>query len=368
MAPKIGILTAALEAGHPSYSNYTRGLFRALLRLRPDVEWWTVGPAAQVPELSGQPRLRIPAAHLQPLRPPWRPWWSGACQVSPLDLLHDGTGSMLFTARPRCRSVVTIHDLTSLVMPGQNLRGWVSHRLLGRRVCRNADRVIAISESAKRDLVRYHGVPAEKVAVVYNGLGERFRPAARADADRVRDRYRLAGPFLLFVGVLQPRKNVPALVRAYAAARAQGLEWPLVIGGIGPEAARVSDMAARLGVADRVVMLGRVPDADLPALYSAAEVFAFPSLYEGFGWPPLEAMACGIPVVCSNRSSLPEVVGDAALQVEPDESDQLRDAILRLAGDPDLRAEYRCRGLARAAQFSWERCARETWRVYEELL
>lgn len=367
---KVGLFTSGIESGHPSFTAYTASLGEAVQRLRPDVAWTSVGPAATVPgPLAQWPRVRVPRNLHRPLSLTDSLWTTQAIRRLPLDLLHDPTGSMLFARRPNCRSVLTIHDLSSLTMPEVNRRGWLAHRLFGRRACRHADRIIAISEHTKRDLLHHHRVSEEKIRVVPNGLSARFQPPTAGDVARVRERWTGGRPFLLFVGVLQPRKNVPALLRAYAAAREQGLAWPLVVaGGKGWGYEPIFAFVEELKLHDAVVFTGRVDDAELPALYGAAEIFAFPSLYEGFGWPPLEAMACGTPVICSNASSLPEVVGDAALSVDPRDEPAWTQAMLRLAGDADLRHSLREAGRRRAAQFSWERCARETWAVYQEAL
>lgn len=367
---RVGLFTGAVEAAHPSFTNYTVSLGETLRRLHPEAAWLTVGPAATVPgALAGLPRVRIPRNLHRPLSFSQNTWTTAAIRRLPLDLLHDVTGSMLFARRPNCRSVLTIHDLSSLTMPGLNRRGWLSHRLFGRTSCRNADRVIAISEHTKRDLMQHHQVEEEKIRVVPNGLSARFQPATPAEVIRVRGALTGGRPFLLFVGVLQPRKNVPVLLRAYAAARAQGLDRPLVIaGGKGWGYEPIFALVEELKLHDAVIFTGRVDDAELPALYGAAEVFVFPSLYEGFGWPPLEAMASGTPVICSNASSLPEVVGDAAILVEPNDIAGFTAQLLRVTGDVALQTELRTRGLQRAALFSWERCATQVWQVYREIL
>lgn len=367
---KVGLFTSGIESGHPSFTAYTASLGEAVQRLRPDVAWTSVGPAATVPgPLAQWPRVRVPRNLHRPLSLTDSLWTTQAIRRLPLDLLHDPTGSMLFARRPNCRSVLTIHDLSSLTMPEVNRRGWLAHRLFGRRVCRHVDRIIAISEHTKRDLLHYHRVPEEKIRVVPNGLSARFQPPTPGDVARVRDRWTGGRPFLLFVGVLQPRKNIPALLRAYAAARAQGLDRPLVIaGGKGWGYEPIFALVEELKLHDAVIFTGRVDDTELPALYGAAEVFVFPSLYEGFGWPPLEAMASGTPVICSNASSLPEVVGDAAILVEPNDIAGITAQLLRVTGDVSLQTELRTRGLQRAALFSWERCAAQVWQVYREIL
>lgn len=260
------------------------------------------------------------------------------------------------------RSVVTVHDLGYLHEPA-------AHRTLDRLYldlsnryhARAATRLLAISQATRDDLVRTYGVSPERVTVTQLAADASFRPADQAAVDAARARYGLGQRYFLYVGTLQPRKNLPRLVRAFAqvAADRPGLQLALA-GKQGWMAEGIRAEVARLGVQGSVVFTGYVPAEDLPALYTGALAFAFPSLYEGFGMPALEAMVCGAPVVASNVSSLPEVVGDAGLLVDPTDEAALANALARVADDADLRTELRARGLARAKLFSWERCARET--------
>jgi glycosyltransferase involved in cell wall biosynthesis len=266
--------------------------------------------------------------------------------------------------------VLTVPDLAFERYPGETMPGMLGYlqSVVPRSVWR-ADRVIAISDATRDDLIELYGTPPDKVIAVPLGVDARFGPDRDADAESAL-RARLGippGPFVLTVGTMQPRKNHRRLVAAMARLHADA---PVVIaGGTGWGYDDVRREVERLGVAERVVFAGFVDDGDLPDLYRAAAVFAYPALYEGFGLPVLEAMACGTPVVTSNVSSLPEVAGqDAALLVDPLDVDALAGALDRLLADGDLRARRRARGLARAAAFTWERAARETWAVYESLL
>src|SRR5262249_42286431 len=233
---------------------------------------------------------------------------------------------------------------------------------------------IADSDATRRDLLRYYRVAPQKVRAVPLGVEPAFRPveleAARALAA---ERYGLTSPFLLFVGTLEPRKNLRALLEAYrrllSSHTGEGDAPTLAVAGArGWWYRDLYRLARELGLDGRVRFLGRVPDADLPPLYSAAAAFVYPSLYEGFGLPPLEALACGTPVVCSDRSSLPEVVGDAGLLVDPTQPAALAGALARILDDPALRQELRGRGLERAARYTWARTAAETVQVYEQAL
>ncbi len=283
-----------------------------------------------------------------------------------IDVLHSPhhTTPLLFCGR---RRVVTFHDLTFFLLPER----YPSTRRLyfqtmTRRSARVADAIITPSEAVRQDVMRILRVPPERVFVTPEAAGPAFRPQDASAIEAARRRYGLAGPFLLSVGSLEPGKNRERLLLAFARLRAQGLGHTLAVAG--QQAWRYEGeepLARRLGLGDAVRFLGYVPQADLPALYSAADLFVFPSLYEGFGLPALEALACGTPVVASNVSALPEVMGDAALLVHPFDVEGLAAAMERLLRDDALRADLRERGLQRAAEFSWERTARETLAVYE---
>ncbi len=274
---------------------------------------------------------------------------------------------------PGTRTALTVYDLSYERYPDETMPGM--RRFLAAAVPRSAhraDRVIAISEATRRDLIELYALPPEKVSVVMLGVEARFNPEEKpGEAQAVRRRYGLPeGPLVLTVGTMQPRKNHLRLAQAFARVVAQGsTNATLVIaGGPGWNYEAVRAEIARLGLAERVIFTGYVDDADLPALYRAATVFAYPALYEGFGLPVLEAMACGTPTMTSNASSLPEVTGpDGALLVDPLDVEGLAAALARLLGDAGLRSALRERGLARAARFTWAEAARQLWAVYEEL-
>jgi len=265
-----------------------------------------------------------------------------------------------------CRRVVTFHDLTFFLLPRRYpLARRLYFQTMTRLSARVSDAVIVPSETVRQDAVRILRLAPQRVYVTPEAAGPAFHPRDDGAVDAVRRRYGLEGPFLLSVGSLEPGKNRERLLQAFARLRARGLGHTLAV--VGQRAWRYegeAPLARRLGLADSVRFLGHVPQADLPALYSAADLFVFPSLYEGFGLPALEALACGTPVVASNVSAVPEVVGDAALQVPPFDVEALADAIERLLRDDGLRAELRERGLERAALFSWEKTAAQTVEVY----
>ncbi len=277
---------------------------------------------------------------------------------------------------PACASVVTIHDLGYLAFPtAHTARRRFELHLTTRWSLRAARRVIAISEATRADLVRHYGADPRKISVVHHGLSPAFHPLEDpAQIAAVRARYDLDRPYFLYVGTLQPRKNLLRLLEAFArvvggaSSGSASAPGPLLMiagrrGWLSPDLAR---RAAELGIGELVRLPGYLPEADLQPLLSGALAFVFPSLYEGFGMPVLEAMACGTPVLTATGSALPEVAGEAALLVDPHDVAAITAALHRLASDSALRADLRIRGLARAAGFSWDRCARETRSVLLE--
>jgi len=269
------------------------------------------------------------------------------------------------------RTVVTVHDLGYQYYPeAHTLFQNLYLRWSTRHNARAASRILADSEATRQDLIRYYDVPETKIAVVYPGRDESL--SAVHDPEilaATRARYGLAPDYLLYVGTLHPRKNLVRLIQAFAAVletAPEGLQLVLA----GQKGWLTDDILAqvrKLGLEDRVILTGYVPDEDLPALLSGALAFAYPSLYEGFGFPVLEAMACGTPVVCSSVSSLPEVAGDAALLVDPLHVEALAGALARPTTGAALRQDLVARGFTQIEQFSWQRCAEETLQVLEDV-
>lgn len=267
-------------------------------------------------------------------------------------------------------TVLTVHDLIFRHLPEHHkpLNRWYLNLTLP-LYCRRASHIIAVSDCTRRDLAAAYGLPPEKITVIHEAADPRFRPQPPDLVDDVRTRYDLPDRYLLFVSTIEPRKNLIRLLEAFEIVHAEGLTDGLVI--VGKRGWLYGDFFARLEmspVRDAVLLPGYVPDEDLPAIYTGAQAFVLPSLYEGFGLPALEAMACGAPVACSNVSSLPEVAGNAALFFDPHDVSATVNVLRRLLGDAELREALRQRGLERAATFSWNRVAAETWAVYDTVL
>jgi glycosyltransferase involved in cell wall biosynthesis len=272
---------------------------------------------------------------------------------------------------PGVRNIVVIHDL-GFVFHGEYLkeRDRAYFNRMVPRSLRHADRVVAVSESVRDELSAQFGTPTQEIAVISPAVDTtRFRPRDEEEVRRVAETYGLRRPYILYTGTLEPRKNIVGLLDAYAALpRALHERFQLVLAGgkgwLDVEIERRLNELAELGI----VTTGYVPDADLPAIYSGAELFVYPSFYEGFGMPPLEAMACGVPVITSDVSSLPEVVGDAAIKLDPTDTRAISAAIELVLTDAARAASMHERGLHRAKHFTWATSAQRMDRLVGELL
>ena len=335
------------------------------------------GPMPTAFRESKPENLRFVRSHLPTGRAPVRIAWEQivlpmAAARARLDLLHCPVN-----VRPLfcpCPAIITIHDLIFLRYP-QAFRPARRRYLsaMTRWSARHAAHIITVSEATRRDTIRLLGVPPDHVTTVHNGVGEQFKPLADTELAGFRRAKGLSGRVVLFVGTLEPRKNLTVLLNAFAALIAEpGFEdVTLYIGGSkGWYYDEVFATAESLGLAQsrRVVFLGRVPDDELPLWYNIASVFVYPSLYEGFGLPALEAMACGSPVLVSNTSSFPEVIGDAGLLLDPGQVRPWVEGLRRTLSDAEVAAAMREKGLQQAETFSWDRTARETLEIYRRVL
>ena len=270
-----------------------------------------------------------------------------------------------------CRSVVTIHDCIHLMFPQYlpSRAAYVYAKSLMWAAAKRSDRILTVSESSKRDILHYFNVPPDKIVVVYNALDERFGAAPPAEEiARVRERFQLDHGFVLYAGNIKPHKNLVRLIEAFEGLRRDGFEdlKLLIIGDEISKWPALRRAVHKYKLHKHVRFLGFLTDETLAVLYRLAAVFVFPSLYEGFGLPPLEAMASGTPVVTSNVSSLPEVAGDAAVLVDPYDAIAIKEGIKAILTDANLAQELRERGLLRAREFSWERSVARTREIYLE--
>jgi glycosyltransferase involved in cell wall biosynthesis len=296
----------------------------------------------------------------------WRGhWWEQrrlARQVGKNDLLWSPANSGPLAVE---RQIITLHDLAVLDHPEWFTRVYVTwYRYLIPKLARRAKRVFTVSEYSRQRILKVLGLPEENVIVVPGGASLRFQPAAAAEIASLRTRYELENPYVVAVGTIERRKNLPRLLQAWKMASAEFPEVELLIAGGHGRAFRAVDLDV---LPRRTRLLGYVADSELPALYSGALALIFPSLYEGFGLPALEAMACGTPVIVSCAGALPEVVGEAGLYFDPHEVRQIAEALQSILSDPALRRELGQKGLQHARQFSWQSAAEQIYTILHQI-
>jgi glycosyltransferase involved in cell wall biosynthesis len=351
---------------------YIRNVLIGLARIDPHTEYIGLCRPADVDAINELgPNFRAVPETARPYSLGEQVWIPLSLARERVHLLHEP--HYVLPPATRCRAVVTIHDCIHLMFP-QYLPGRLAHfyaRGSMWSAVHKSDRILTVSAASKRDILRFFGVDADKVEVIYNAIDERFLAPPDADRmDQVRQRYQLDHPFLLYVGNIKPHKNLERLIDAFGRARSRGLDdLRLII--IGDEISKypaLRQSVHRHRLDKYVRFLGFQPYHTLAAFYRLARAFAFPSLYEGFGLPPLEAMACGTPVVTSNVSSLPEIAGDAAVLVDPYEPASIADGIVQAVTDDPLRERLIARGLARAREFSWEQSVASIHRIYMEVV
>lgn len=372
---RIGISTSVIQRGQTGIAQYVFALLRGFVPFADENQFVLFVLEEDLPLLDfarGKMQL-VPVP--ERYRPPVKNilWHQRVlphlAHTLQLDVLHVPSYRRLLWTHP-CRLVATVHDLAPFHV--RNKYSWTRMfygRVVARRLAQRQDEIIAISENTASDIRRFFSIPARKIRVIHNGLEhDRFFPGSRekAQAEAAR-RHQLRKPFFLYVARLEhPAKNHVRLISAFNAFKAAtGSDWQLVFGGSdwhGAEAIHAAAKESRF--ASDIRLLGFVANDDLPDLYRAADAFVYPSLYEGFGMPPVEAMACGCPVISSAAGSLGEIVGDAAAIVNPEETDSIAEQLTLVAGDASLRGRLREAGIVRAEKFDWNRTAAETLLVY----
>ena len=373
---RIGIDARSVLKQRTGVGNYTFNLIRTLSKLDQENQYVLFyshhkNVRSAIPVI-GNPNfeskfIRFPNKLLNlmwgTLRMPKIDWLVGR-----VDLYHSPNYTLNMLGRGK--SLMTIHDLSFLACRQYSLASGRWHYAFKiKNYAHQVDAIAADSESTKSEIMKYLKVPEEKIHVIHLACSEAFEPLPQSEnTQTILDKYKIKGDFILYVGTLEPRKNLKGLIEAYHQTRAKDDFLLVLAGGTGWKYKHIFRLVDKLRLNDRVVFCGYVPDTELPELYNRASVFAYPSFYEGFGLPPLEAMACGLPVVVSHTTSLPEVVGDAGVYVDPSDIDQISHSIDTVLSDTELRNMLRERGLKRARLFSWEKATSETMKLYRQLV
>jgi GT2 family glycosyltransferase/glycosyltransferase involved in cell wall biosynthesis len=288
-----------------------------------------------------------------------------------LDLIHftSPTGSL-----KKIRDTIyinTIYDLTPILHPETHGTIMILHyKYILPRILKRCDAIITVSENTKKDLIKYYKIPEDKIKVIYLGVDEIFKPMENIEKNRldIRNKFNISNPYLLYVGMIEPRKNLVRLIKAYNQIKKEGYPHSLVIvGAIGWKYKEIFQLVDSLDLHKSINFTGFVELKDLVLLYNCADIFVYPSLYEGFGLPPLEAMSCGTPVVTSNTSSIPEVVGDAALLIDPYSIESIASGVKKVLDDDTLKNELKIKGTIRSKDFNWGKTALNTSKIYREI-
>jgi glycosyltransferase involved in cell wall biosynthesis len=372
---RVGLLGYGLDRPATGIARYTIEIAKAISAGCQDIDLVLLQPFdGTVPGLESVETIRLRLTRLLPGLMAFGPIeLAGAARKHGLDVIHDPAGVAPFIA-PRqlggCATAVTIHDMVPFVHPETHARltNLLFHRYMPVTL-RFVDRLMTVSDASKRDIMRYYKLDSSRIERVYCGVDAQFKPQTVEAIDQTMRRYQIQRPYILSVGALSARKNLQVAIEAYSVLRSRGLDHKLVL--VGPKAWKNQGIYQRiehLGLADHVLFTGYVDDGDLPAIYAGASCFVFPSLYEGFGLPPLEAMACGTPVVASNASSGPEVTGDAARLVDPQDVSGFAEAIYQILENAHVSYDLRSRGVARAQEFTWTRAAMAHATVYREIV
>lgn len=374
VSPVAGPLRVAIDAhmvGEQETGNetYIVNLVRGLAAVDHDTSYLLYSPHPESLDLCGDLPPNFIRRRIRPGASALRIPFGMPAQVlaDRADILH-----VTYVAPPvtSAQVVVTVHDISYLLFP--EAFSPRDRRILGTlvpRTMRRAAAVVTVSECSRRDIIEHYGIPEAKIHVTFEAIAPSYRRLPEVEVARVRARYGVAGAYIMALGNLQPRKNLPRLIGAFARLRGSGAyNGQLVLVGKSKwQESAIYAEARSLGVEQEIIFTGYIPEDDVVALLNGADVFVYPSLYEGFGLPPLEAMACGCPVVTANTSSLPEVVGDAGLMVDPASEEAFADAIAQITRDQELRRALTERGLAQVKRFTNETTAQATRAVYAQV-
>lgn len=365
---KIGILSDSIDSSSGGVSTYTYNLCKNILKIdkknnyfflhikKSNNELYSLDREIKIREIFSRNRLINYSIHLS------------RCNKNDFDLIHEPS-QIGWSAKNDIKYVTTVHDLISIVQPElQSFREKLVYNILVPKFLKEKDKIIADSYCTKNDLINRLNISEDKVKVIHLGVDERYRVIDDDEISSIMRQYGIDYPFILYVGTINHRKNLPLLLKSFYRSKEHLPGHKLLcIGKMGWNSQGTIDLINQLNLADDVKIMGYIPDEHLPYFYNASDLFVFPSFYEGFGLPPLEAMACGTPVITSNTSSLPEVVGNAAIMVDPFDVAALSSAIEQCIKNDELSGFLIKRGIARSKLFDWKNTAKNTLMVYEDL-
>lgn len=372
---RIGIDIRSLILTKAGINQYTKNIIKSLAKIDKDNDYVLFCNVKSRYDWSGYDNIKEEVIRLPHLGRFTEKLWEeillpNGLSSKKIDLFH--SPRFILPGKKPCKFIVTIYDLAFKRFPQLVTKKVFNHFNNGVKSAINrADKIIAISHNTKKELINLFDARNDKIEVVYMGIGEDCRPIrAESQLREIKDKYNLPEKFILFVGTIEPRKNLKRLIEAfYELKKNKSIEHSLVIaGGKGWLYDDVFETLKKLQLNQDVIFIGYIPESELPLIYNAADLFVYPSLYEGFGLPPLEAMACGVPVVTSNVSSLPEVVGDAAILIDPYDIQAIAEAIEQILQDYNLREKMIEKGFNQAKKFSWEKASRETLDLYYKCL
>ena len=364
---RIVIIADPIDEQYAGVYYYTKHLIEALIKIDKENEYIFIHTRSN-DFFTGQKEVIIPNYR-------WLPGWMtlrkfvfisfALTKIKPdvvLEPAHIGPFSFFWN----CKKVVTIHDLTPVLFPQYHIKiSSFIHKLFLPVILRNADGVLVPSECTKRDIEKLYQ-PEIPIQVTFEAVTEDFQPSSKKQVREVKDKFGIEKPYILSVGTLEPRKNLIILLKAYKILREKGYDYQLVI--VGKKGWYFKELLEEIkNFGKNIIITGYVSRSELSVFYSGAEVMVFPSLYEGFGLPPLEAMQCGCPVICSNISSLPEICGKAAILFDPNKLNELVKALQKVLTDDNIRSGMKHEGIKQAGKFSWEKCAGETLEFFQLL-
>lgn len=373
---KIGIITNFLDEQAGGIATYTYNLINNLNRIDKKNEYFLIHHTNTNLDIYKKNKEIISSFLNTPLfkLTSWRfiklPLFLKKNNAFALDIIHDTyeIGPLSLVNLPT-KKIITVYDLSAYLFPQyHNFLNYLLHKLLFRKTLLNANYVLTISKNSKKDLVKHFNINPNKIKVTYLGVNEKFKLYKnKTELDDVRRKYNLPKKFILNVSTLEPRKNIPNLLKAYGKLY-EKIKIPLIIiGKTGWKYKKIFKAIENCNLKDKIILLGYIRQKDLPAIYNLATVFVYPSFYEGFGLPVLEAMACGCPVITSNTSSLPEVAGKAAVMTNPYDVNTLSKTMRKVLTDENLRKSMIKRGLKQVKKFSWNRCAKQTLKAYNKI-